>query len=90
MTSIANFRQIRSELIADHMRIETQRMLNENLIPAMKMQLRQSVSQNFADLTGDFRSSIAVQQEAITNWQAIVNDLQHSVVVSVRSISHDL
>lgn len=54
------------------------------------MQLRQSVSQNFADLTEDFRSSIAVQQEAITNWQAIVNDLQHSVVVSVRSISHDL
>jgi len=90
ITSTANFRHIRSEIIADHMRIETQRMFNENLIPAIKMQLRQSISQNFADLTEDFRSSIAVQQEAITNWQAIVNDLQHSVVVSVRTISHDL
>jgi len=90
MTSTANLRQMRSELIADQMSIETQRMINENLIPAIKMQLRQSVSQNFADLTQDFRSSIAVQQEAITNWQTIVNDLQHSVVDSVRSISHDL
>ena len=90
ITSSANFRQMRSELIADHMRIETQRMFNENLIPALKKQLCQSVSKNFADLTKDFRESIAVQQEPMTNWQAIGDDLQHSVVVSVRSISHDL
>jgi hypothetical protein len=35
MTSTANLRKMRSELIADQMSIETQRMINEDLIPAL-------------------------------------------------------
>lgn len=90
ITSIASFRQLRSELIADQMRIETQRMYSENLIPALKMELRQSVSENFAKLTQDFCKSIALQQGPIANWKTISNNLQNSVVVSIRSISHEL
>lgn len=72
------------------MQVETERMFSENMIPALKMQLCQSVSENFANLTQEFCKSIELQQEPIANWQAISNDLQNSVAVSIRSISHDL
>lgn len=90
MSSIDRFRQLRSELIAELMRIETQRMVNENMIPALKLQLRQTISKNLADLTQDFRASITAQQGTIANWQEIASDLRESAAGSVRSISHNL
>jgi signal transduction histidine kinase len=90
MSSIDRFRQLRSELIAELMRIETQRMVNENMIPALKLQLRQTIAKNLADLTQDLRESMASQQGTTANWQDIAIDLRESAAGSVRSISHNL
>ena len=60
------------------------------MIPALKFQLRQSVTTKLADLTQDFMLSLTSNQSEMANWQAIATDLRDSVAGSVRSISHEL
>ena len=42
MSRIDRLRQMHDELIAEHIRIETQQMLNEGIILALKLQLRKA------------------------------------------------
>lgn len=83
-------RQMRAELVAEQIRIETQRMFEEGMILTLKLQLRQSIAREIAELTKDLRATIAAQQGATTNWQYLANELQESAANSVRSISHRL
>ncbi len=83
-------RRMCTELIAEHIRVKTQLMFNDGEILLLKLQLRQSISKDLAELTKDLRASIAAQPSTITNWQGIANDLRESVADSVRSISHKL
>lgn len=82
--------RMHTELIAEHIRTETQLMSNEGMILLLKLQLRRSVSKDLADLTKDLRASLAAHPGTIANWQGIANDLRESAADSVRTISHKL
>lgn len=87
---IDRLHQVRTELVAEHIRIETQRMFDEGMILSLKLQLRRNISKELADRTQSLRATIAAQQKSLTNWQGIANDLRESAAGSVRSISHRL
>jgi len=90
MSRVDRLRQMHNKLIAEHIRIETQQMLSEGMILALKLQLRKSVTKELADLTKDISAAIAANQGTTSNWQDIANELRESAVGSVRSISHKL
>ena len=87
---VYHLRRMRAELIAEQIRIETQRMFEEGTILALKLQLRQNIARELAELTKDLNATNTAQPGATTNWQDIANELRESAASSVRSISHRL
>ena len=58
---------MRAELIAEQIRIETQRMFEEGTILALKLQLRQNIARELAELTKDLNATNTARHSVSVN-----------------------
>lgn len=90
MASVDRFRVAREELISEQMQIQTQKLFNQNMIPAMQEELRKVVSTDLDKLTKELQDSLQADQQETSSWRTLAENLRHSASVSIREMSHKL
>jgi hypothetical protein len=90
MATVDRFRVAREELIAEQMQIQTQKLFNQNMIPAMQDELRKVVSTDLDELTKELQDSLHADGQESASWRSIAESLRQSASVSIREMSHRL
>jgi signal transduction histidine kinase len=90
MNSLQEFREKRSQLIAEQVLVESRELQSQEVIAAMSEQLRISIEGDLDFLLEDLRESLEDKAEKTQSWQLIADNLRETARDSVRSISHRL
>jgi hypothetical protein len=90
MASVDRFRIVREELISEQIQIQTQKLFNQNMIPAMQDELRKVVSTDLNALTKELQGSLRADAQESASWRSIAENLRNSASVSIRDMSHKL
>lgn len=90
MNSLQEFREKRSQLIAEQVLVESRELQSQEVIAAMSDQLRASIESDLHVLLEDLRESLEDKAGKNSSWQLIADSLRETARDSVRSISHRL
>ncbi len=90
MNLLQEFREKRSQLIAEQVLVESRELQSQEVIAAMSEQLRISIEGDLDFLLEDLRESLEDKAEKTPSWQLIADNLRETARDSVRSISHRL
>lgn len=90
MNSLQEFRQQRSQLIAERVLVESRELQSQEVIATMSDQLRSTIESDLDLLLVDLRESLEVKAENAPSWQLIADNLRDTARESVRNMSHRL
>jgi two-component sensor histidine kinase len=90
MASVDRFRVVRKELISEQMQIQTQKLFNQNMIPAMQDELRKVVNTDLNALTKELQGSLLADAQESASWRSLAENLRNSASFSIREMSHKL
>ena len=90
MNALEEFRERRTELIAEQIRLESKELQSQEVISAMSAQLRSTIESDLSVLLDDLKHSLEVTSVPSDSWQLLADDLRVSARETVRDMSHRL